>query len=120
MAARVTEDEVKEILNTSLTLTAFITAANLIVTDKLGPEGLSDDQLKEIERWLAAHFAAIRERQPQQEGIGDAQATYYGGSDLGLDFTPYGQQVKILDPTGILANIGKRKTEITAIDFSTS
>ena len=62
MANRVNVNEVKEILNTSideLNITAFIKAANLTVTELLGSDTtLSDDQLKEIERFLAAHFIA--------------------------------------------------------------
>lgn len=104
MAARVTEEEVREILTTSLTsLTAFISTANVMVTEELVGEGLSDDRLKEIERYLAAHFACIASPRKRDEKVDVASATYRGKTDMGLDATLYGQQAKILDTTGILA-----------------
>jgi len=122
MANRVTVAEVQEIMDTgSLTdaqVTAFITAANLTVTDKLGGStALSAAQLKEIERWLSAHFVAMRERQVADEKIGEASVKYGGQFGKMLDFTQYGQQVKILDTTGTLANIGKRKATFEVIDI---
>lgn len=87
----------------------FITVANLVVTQHLAASGLSDALLAEVELWLAAHYLAIRDRRSQSESLGDASESYYGQSGLGLDFTPYGQQVKTLDPTGKLAGLGKRR-----------
>jgi hypothetical protein len=115
MAARVTVDEVKEILETTLTdpqLRAFVTAADQTVTEVLSGETLSTTQLREITRWLAAHLASIRDREVSQEKIGDAQMQYGGKFGMGLDATLYGQQVKVLDTSGRLANLGKRRTAI--------
>ena len=119
MSTRVDGDEVKEIIETELTalqIVPFITAANLIVTDQLTGEH-SAALLVEIERWLAAHFVAIRDPRAKAEKTDDASATYYGKDGLGLNHTPYGQQVKILDTTGILASLGKRKAEFRSIDL---
>jgi hypothetical protein len=121
MANRIVVDELKEIISTNLDdtdLDAYITAANLLVTDLLGGNAyVSDAQLKEIERWLAAHLlASTRAKQAQAEGVDKANITYQGKTGMGLDFTSYGQMAKVLDPTGILANsIGKRKASITAV-----
>jgi len=113
MAVRVSDAEVKEIIDTSVTTTAFISAANLVVTEKLGSSGLSEDLLKEIERWLAAHLiASSKDKQVESETIGDVSATYQGKTDMGLDSTFYGQQVKLLDTTGTMANLGKRKAKV--------
>ena len=118
---RVTGAEVKEIIDTTLTevqIAPFITAANLTITDMLGASTvLSSDQLKEIERWLAAHFVAIRDPRISREKTEEAEATYHGKSDMGLDHTPYGQQVKMLDTTGTLTNLGKRKASAKILDF---
>ena len=68
--ARATEAEVKEIIETDRTdeqVTPFLKAANLLVTDVLTGLGYSDDLLKEIERWLAAHFVAIRDPRMTKE-----------------------------------------------------
>jgi len=119
--ARTTVDEVKEIMdNTALDdaqITPYITVANTIVTDELGSSSeLTDDKLEEIERWLTAHLIAItRERITKQEKLGDASVTYTGAFGSGLDSTPYGQMVRILDVSGILGNLGKRVISIKAI-----
>ena len=115
--ARVTDYEVKEILDTDIDTTPFITAANLIVTDILGTSDLNSDLLMEIERWLAAHLASVRDQQPSRERIGDAEIYYRGTSGLGLNATLYGQQVMMLDTTGAMSNIGKKKVLFTAIDL---
>lgn len=120
MANRVTTEEVEAIIDTTLTdISAFITAANLTVTARLGDdEDLSDDQLKEIERWLAAHLVAIRDPRLKAEGADGATATYEKGQ-LGksLEFTSYGQQVLMLDTSGKMKTLGKRRAVLDVIDF---
>jgi preprotein translocase subunit SecF len=124
MANRVTADELKEILETELSdtiLDTFIGAANRVVTEHLGDDAtLSDEQKADIEKFLAAHFcASTREQQAQSEKAGPtggAQIVYQGVFGLGLDFTGYGQMVRILDTTGILAGaLGKRKASVFAV-----
>ena len=115
--ARVTDEEVKEIIETTITTTPFITAANLVVTSRLGDQGIDDDLLKEIERWFAAHLVAIREPQAKTEKTGDTGVTYFGKDGTGLDATPYGQQVKVLDPTGLMATLGSRAAEMKAFEL---
>lgn len=104
--ARVTTAEVKEIITTSLTdLDMFILPANLLVTDKLSGEGLGDDLLKEIERWLSAHFLACsKERQVTSKRAGESENSYNWNTYKGLDSTTYGQTAKMLDTTGILSS----------------
>lgn len=121
MANRVTGIEVKEIIKTSLSASAvevFITPANLIVTKNLASLGTVDsDTLKEIERWLSAHFLASSnfERQKTQEKIGDASANYGGQFGLKLDFTQYGQMVKTLDNSGVLSKLGNTPARVNVI-----
>lgn len=115
---RVTDAEVAAILDTSVvSFTPFILAASILVDVNLAtPAILTDtEQLKEIARWLAAHLFAIMERQARKEETGETLAEYYGKADMGLDFTPYGQQVKVLDTSGTLANLGKKKAGFTTI-----
>lgn len=120
MANRVTESEVKEIFETDKTITAFITTANKIVTKNLEGEGLEDDTLKEIERWLSAHLASVYDKKNMatEQEIGDASVVYGTKKGLGLDNTMYGQNVKLLDSTGILANLGQKKATIEVIGTS--
>jgi len=110
--AKATEAEVKEILQTTLTdeeITPFLAAADALVTDVLADEGYADSLLKEIKRWLTAHFVAIRDPQVSKEKIGDVDATYQGKTSLGLNHTSYGQQVMVLDHHGKLAEIAQSK-----------
>jgi len=110
MANRVTHAELIEVFSTDIEdTTPFITTANLIVTDKLAGEGFTDAHLKEIEKYLSAHFASLMDPRIAQEKIGEVAVTYEGKTGLGLDGTKYGQTVKMLDTTGILASMGKRQ-----------
>jgi len=116
--ARVSDNEVKEIIETDVTTTPFITIANLLVTDLLGDSGLSDAMLKEIERWLSAHFVAIRDPREKIIKTGDAGATFFLGKEgKGLESTPYGLQAMAMDTTGTLANLGKRAAKLDVIDW---
>jgi len=120
MTVRVTDTEVKEIISTTVTTTAFITAANITVTALLGSSTvLSAVQLKEIERWLAAHLIACGfDPVAKSEKTDEAAVTYaIGQLGKGLDFTAYGQMVKMLDVTGTLATAGLKKAEFKAIDL---
>jgi hypothetical protein len=115
---RVTEAEVQAIIDydPAITdITPFITAANLLITQKFSGSGVSAELLKEMERWLAAHYIAIRDPRLRNEKIGDAAVTYQGQEGMYLDATLYGQQVKTLDPTGTMANLGKRGMIIQAV-----
>lgn len=119
--ARVTAQDVKEILETNLAdqiIDTFITGANLTVTKILGDDTtLSSSQKTEIERWFSAHLiACTRQQQAQNEKVDDAAITYQGKTDKGLDATFYGQQVKILDTTGKMANrAGKKAATFYAV-----
>ena len=102
--ARVSGSEVQDIIDTDLeTLTPFIDAASQLVD---GISGLGAATLKEIERWLAAHFIAIRDQRTVKDAVGDSSHTYGGKTGMGLDATLYGQQVKLLDTTGYLVSVG--------------
>ena len=112
--ARVTEDEVKAIFPypDNADLTPFIDSAHLVVEGTLGSEGLSEDLLKEIERWLSAHFASARYSVNSKEKVGDVDVTKQGKWGMGLDSTDYGQKVKLLDPTGKLDELDDIKKQI--------
>jgi len=111
MANRVTSDEVKEIfpLPDSVDLTVYCDSAHLIVEQHLGNDGLSEDLLKEIERWLSAHLASSTYSVNSKESVGEVSITKQGKWGLGLDSTDYGQKVKLLDPTGKLDKISENQ-----------
>lgn len=106
--ARTNTALVKEIVTTSQTdLNAFISAANIVVTEKLSNSGLGTATLAEIERWLAAHFLVCMERQPTSKRIGETEESYNWNTNTGLLRTSYGQAAVDLDTTGTLAKLGK-------------
>lgn len=116
MILRVDPVDVREIMDTSLTdiqLEAFIMAANLLINEKLASSGHSDELLFEIERWLTAHLAHARERITTSESMGGASESYATQIGLGLNGSFYGQHVKLLDSTGILAGFDEQKIRAT-------
>jgi len=120
MAKRVTATEVKQIITTTqedYIIDVFIESANLLVTSILADSGLSSDLLKEIERWLSAHFLSMSfERQTIREEIGGDTSEQYSKLGHGLSASTYGQTVKMLDTTGMMdAAINKKMASITAV-----
>ena len=114
--ARVTTDEVKEIISTTETeLTPFIVAAGTLIDDILAGHGLSVTQLKEIERWLSAHFLSARVLKGQliEQEIGDTREKYTDleVSGASLASTHYGQRALLLDTTGRLSNMGLKRAQ---------
>ena len=121
MAARVSIDDVKAILDNSKltdpTITAFITSANIFVNSNLGSAGLGEDLLFEIERWLAAHMISVtRERTAKKEGAGGASIEYTGEWGKGLSGSSYGQTAIALDSSGTLTALSEGK--LPAITFA--
>ena len=121
--ARVEPHEVKEIIATDrVDLEAFITAANSLVTDVLGGEGLGSTRLKEIERWLTAHFITHAGTdktvgQVVEEQIGETRRRFSEGqASFGkLDSSRYGKMALLLDTTGKLAGLGKTRAQFRVI-----
>ena len=120
--SRVEPQEVKEIISTDrVDLEPFIAAANSLVTDVLGGEGLSTVRLKEIERWLAAHFISQTgsEGTPGQtveEQIGETRRRFSENQITdNLSTTRYGQQALMLDTTGKLSGLGKPRARFRVV-----
>lgn len=97
-------------------LTPFIDTANELVTEMCtgdnGPDPVySANRLELIERWLAAHFYAIRDMRPANEKAGPVGVAYQHEVDLNLANTMYGQQAMVLDTNGGLATLNKQTEE---------
>ena len=133
MGLRVDPDEVREIISTSITdLNAFIMVANRMIEDHLGEfeilpsnelttaDGILPATLKEIERWLTAHFISIREKDARatEFKIEDASAKYGGQYGMGLKASLYGQTAMALDPTGELAAVNATRVKLVPIVLS--
>lgn len=123
MANRVEPDEVRIIMRDvteadfpDATVNAYITGANATINENLSGEGLSDTILKEIERWLSAHYMAISQvRTSKKEKAGTAEIGYIDHYGSGLNLSDYGQTVKALDSTGILSSLGGAAASVFAI-----
>lgn len=108
MTALVTDAEVKALIDTDRDTTPFIDTADLIVSEQLSGKGLTDARLKQIELYLAAHFAAITEERGALKStkMGDSSDTYDNQAGFGLKLTRYGQQAISLDTSGTLSALG--------------
>ena len=105
MSNRVTTAEVKLIYDTTQTdLDVFIGVANALITKLLSDAGHSATILKEIERYLSAHFSCVMDPRAQSEGVAGISQGYEGQTGMGLDRTRYGQNAKLIDTSGILAS----------------
>mgnify|MGYP001602773522 CR=1 FL=1 len=104
MAQRVDDAHVKEILATQMDTQPFIVAASLLIDRYQGIASWSVALQYELERWLAAHLASMRDPRLRDMRDGDTAVQFERGKEgTGLDATSYGQQVKVLDYTGTLA-----------------
>lgn len=105
--------EVVDLLDTTLSASEvepFLTAAQRLVADHLEGEGVADATLTEIERYLSAHFATLRDREaaPARESLDDYSVTYQGETGMHLEATHHGQTALLLDPTGKLQALTER------------
>lgn len=106
---RVNSSEVREVfteLDTRVVIVTCIKAAHLLIERVLvTPERLTDEEtLKELERYLAAHFAW--QGNPgfsSQSGTGVSGSAHRAPPGKGLDASPFGTIIGALDHTGLLA-----------------
>lgn len=119
MALRTDLNSVKAIIDTALEddeLRKLMTQANVIVTRQLGSEGLTNGVLTDIETWMTAHFIALgKERQLEEEHVGDIELHYKKNPDGFFQQTTFGQMVLFLDSSGALSRSAKAKVKIKAI-----
>jgi hypothetical protein len=119
--ARVTPLEVKQILDGCVVedsnVAVIINSANKFITKTFANDStMSADDLKEIERWLSAHFISITlHRQTAEEKVGDASAVFTGKWQEGLRMTSYGQTVLMLDSSGLIEKSTKQQASIYAV-----
>ncbi|MGI9504916.1 MAG: DUF4054 domain-containing protein [Geminicoccaceae bacterium] len=95
-------------------LTSILNTASGFVDEQLADVGLGDALLTEIEKYLAAHFTALREVKAgiSSERADDASVTYTVGQVTNTDFlqsTHFGQVAIALDVSGTLGNAGRPK-----------
>lgn len=118
MANRVTYEDVQEIFSTTMEpdqITACIIAANTLVNNTCAQASPALDAvtLKEIERWLSAHFCCLRDPVALRAVQGDSEQWSFPASvtvawGRGLNITIYGQNAIAMDISGSLASVGKQ------------
>lgn len=116
MPALVTVDDVLKILPDEFAgedLSTFISTADLLVTEELASTTLSTARKTQIELYLAAHLAIITLEKGglTRRRIGDSEDYFQMWTTIatGLQATRYGQQVAILDTSGVIAALGSGK-----------
>jgi hypothetical protein len=122
---RVEADSVQEVFETNLTdaqVSAFINMAHRFVDANLLDEGLAAGTLTDIELMLSCHFCALNDPRMKSENVaGEWSFTVQGMTGLSLDATFYGQNAKLLDPTGKLDELGAnlKQASISALEDMT-
>lgn len=121
MAARTDEDKVKEVLMSDYgpksdgslpPLDSFIRAANLVTTrvyecSVRNSLTLSDEELVEIETWLAAHYYVQSDQVFASRSEAGASMSFQGQLGMGLENSKYGQAALNLDYSGCLRKVLK-------------
>lgn len=108
--ANVSTSEVEEIYDGTVS-DAAVAAASQLSDSLLSGCGYTTAQLKEIERWLAAHFQSSIDGNNGITGIKQGTRSLTSSSEFGrgLEASSYGQMAISLDTCGKLAATGKRK-----------
>lgn len=116
----VLDAEVKAVcaeLDADASTTTFITTAHIFVYESLSDKGMSETRLKQIELYLASHFAAITNPVASFESVGKVQESLQYKVDVGLRFTKYGQQAIALDSSGTLSSMSDGKIRQAGMDW---
>lgn len=118
--ARTTPAAVKTIFDTDLSDTAvseWIDIATTVVDDiEAAGDNIAASRLEQIEKLLAAHYAAAQDQRISDTSRETASVTYQGETGMNLRGTKYGQQAIQLDPTGELSTLGKPSASLTVPD----
>lgn len=101
-----------EVIATDAAMLPFITVASELVTERCtGTKGpttaYTDERLRLIEMWLAAHLYTNRDPRATSEKAGAVGVTYQYQTDLGFDSSLYGQTAMRLDTNGGLAALNE-------------
>lgn len=91
----------------TISLDPFIDTANQLVTEVCVGAGYADGRLEMIERWLAAHFYAMRDPRATQEVARGVGQSLQSAVSYGFKASHFGQQALRLDTAGGLAALDK-------------
>jgi hypothetical protein len=121
MSVRTTAAAVGGIIevDANIDVTPFIATANAIVTECCTGGDHDAGRLELIERWLSAHYYAVRDPRAESEKAGSVGAKYQSKVDLGFNTSHYGQTAMQLDTEGNLAALNE-KTKRGAVSVGVS
>jgi len=110
VAIRTTDAAVKLIIEVDplISTTPFIEVASSLVDEVVVDASYAAAREELIERWLSAHFYAIRDMRSASEKAGPVAQSFQFKVGLNLANTMYGQQAMALDTFGGLAAISKK------------
>lgn len=122
MAWRTTQEEVRVLIPTdsNLSIAPFLDAASALVDYIVTQDTASilTTALKEqIEKWLAAHYYAIRDLQYHERETQDAKGKFQGKTGMGLDATLWGEQAKGFDVTGTLVRLDAKQRPVASVTW---
>jgi hypothetical protein len=114
---RITESDLQDVFDTDLdsaSLTAWIEIAHEITNDVAGVDpSLSSTRLSQIEKMLAAHYAASQDPRLSSASRETASVDYQRNEEYATD---YMATAVSLDPTGVVANLNKRTATLDVPD----
>jgi len=114
---RITESDLQDVFDTDLdsaALSAWIEIAHEITDDVAGVDpSLSATRLSQIEKMLAAHYAATQDPRLSSTSRETASADYQRNEDWPTD---YMAAAVSLDPTGVVADLDKRTATLDVPD----
>ncbi|MDX1540528.1 MAG: hypothetical protein R3349_03900 [Geminicoccaceae bacterium] len=123
--ARNSPAELNAILDAPLTdaqAVAYLSTAATLLNAAVPSGALSSAQLRDVEKYLAAHFSSVAKIRPglQAESLHDHSMTFgspFSESEvLGmLGSTAHGRAAMALDTSGTLAEVGKPRTTFRAL-----
>ena len=118
MVARNTNDEIQCLLETDANMVQYIDMASHIVDAYLGSANLTSDILKDIEANLAAHYYRSVNPEIIEEKYDKSTEKRHvptSNMNMGLGATRWGQMAVILDSSGTLKNLHKRKAAVVVV-----
>ena len=95
-------------------LAPFIEVANNLVTQVCTDSDYLDATLELIERWLSAHFYAVRDLRRDSEKAGSVSRKFQYKVALNLQVTVYGQQAMMIDTAGNLAAVNSEQRRVVS------
>ena len=105
-------------VDASISLEPFIATASLLVSRVADADSdLEGEHLELIERWLAAHFYAMRDPRPVSERADTIEVVNQSKVGFNLALSHYGQTAMTLDTSGTLKALSDGKKFTSSVTW---